>query len=122
MPNLLRPAALLPIILFSSSLLWSQQQGASSSKSGSYTAAEAPQSKITFDSSETLFSIFSALNACGYDADLASSQPVRQQVRTALAKAAAGSEEAHLAQTRLCAFYRDHKQPEPGRTLAQYVS
>src|SRR3954465_11410503 len=122
MPNLLRPAALLPIILFSSSLLWPQQQGASSSKSGSYTAAEAPQSKITFDSSETLFSIFSALNACGYDADGASSQPVRQQVRAALAKVTAASEDARSAQTRLCTFYREHQQPEPGRTLAQFVS
>jgi tetratricopeptide (TPR) repeat protein len=83
---------------------------------------EAPESKITFDSSETLFSIFSALNACGYDADGASSQPVRQQVRAALAKVTAASEDARSAQTRLCTFYREHQQPEPGRTLAQFVS
>ena len=104
-------------------MLWSQQpQGHSSSKSGGFTPLEAPDSKITIDSSESLFSVFAALNACGYDADLASSQPVRQQVRTALAKAAAASEEARAAQSGLCAFYRDHQQPEPGRTLAQYVS
>src|SRR4051812_31940439 len=109
--------------MIASSVLWSQQpQGGSSSKPGSYTPLEANDSKITFDSSETLFSIFSALNACGYDADLASSQPVRQQIRTALAKAAANAEDVRSAQTRLCAFYRDHQQPEPGRTLAQYVS
>src|SRR3954447_1945024 len=130
MPNLLRPAALLPIILLSSSLLWPQQQGASSSKSGSYTAAEAPQSKITFDSSETLFSIFSALNACGYDVDLVSAQPLRQQVRTALARAASssasdsasGSNDARAAQIRVCAFYREHTQPDSAHTLAQYIS
>src|SRR5438045_6621060 len=109
--------------MIASSLLWSQQpQGGSSSKSGSYTPLEANDSKTTFDSSETLFSIFSALNACGYDADLASSQPVRQQVRVALAHAAVSSEDARSTQTRLCAFYREHQQPEPGRTLAQYVS
>jgi len=103
--------------------LWSQQpQGGSSSKRGAYTPLEAPTSKITFDSSETLFSIFAALNACGYDADLSTSQPVRQQVRTALARVASSSDEARAAQTRLCAFYREHQQPEPGRTLAQYVS
>src|SRR3954466_11228615 len=122
MPNLLRPAALLPLVVLASSMLWTQEQGASSSKSGSYTAAEAPQSKITFDSSETLFTIFSALNACGYDADLASAQPVRQEVRTALARAASSSNEARLAQTRLCAFYREHTQLDPAHTLAQYIS
>ena len=122
MPNLLRPAALLPIVLLSTSLLWPQQQGASSSKSGSYTAAQAPQSKITFDSSETLFSIFSALNACGFETDLASAQPLRQQVRTALARAASSENDARLAQTRLCAFYREHTQVDPAHTFAQYVS
>ena len=102
--------------------MWSQQpQGGSSSKPGAYAQPEVP-SKITFDSSETLFSVFAGLNACGYDADLATSQPVRQQVRTALARAAASSEDARAAQTRLCTFYREHQQPEPGRTLAQYVS
>jgi len=120
MPNLLRPAALLPVILFSS-LLWPQQQGASSSKSGAYVAPEAPQSKITFDSSETLFSIFSALNACGYDADLASAQPLRQQVRSALAHAGSSSNDARPAQTRLCAFYCEHTQLDPDHTFAQYV-
>src|SRR3954469_2700423 len=117
----MRPAALLSLFLFTSSLVW-PQQGASSSKAGSYTPAEAPQSKITFDSSETLFSIFSALNACGYDADLGSAQPVRQQVRTALARAASSSNDARLAQTRLCAFYREHTQLDPAHTFAQYVS
>lgn len=119
MMNLLRPAALL-FLLFFATLLWSQ--GASSSKPGAYTPAEAPQSKITFDSSETLFSIFSALNACGYDSDLASSLPIRQQVRTALAKAASASPEARTAQTRLCAFYREHQQMDSAHTLAQYIS
>ena len=69
-----------------------------------------------------MFSAFAALNACGYDSDLTTSQPVRQQIRTALAKGAATSDETRVAQTRLCAFYRDHQQPEPGRTLAQFVS
>jgi hypothetical protein len=104
-------------------LLWSQQpQGGSSSKPGAYAPLELPESKITFDTSETLFSVFAALNGCGYDADLATSRPVRQQVRTAIAHAASSSEEARATQTRLCTFYRDHTQPEPGRTLAQYVS
>jgi tetratricopeptide (TPR) repeat protein len=44
------------------------------------------------------------------------------QVRTELAHAASSSEEVRSAQTRLCAFYRDHTQPESARTLAQYVS
>jgi tetratricopeptide (TPR) repeat protein len=109
-------------MMIATSLLSQQPQGRSSSKSGSYTPLEANDSKITFDSNETLFSVFAALNSCGYDADLATSQPLRQQVRTALAHAALASEEARAAQNRLCTFYRDHQQPEAGRTLAQYVS
>jgi tetratricopeptide (TPR) repeat protein len=119
MMNLLRPATLLSVLLFAT-LLWSQ--GASSSKAGTYAPAEAPQSKITFDSNESLFSVFSALNACGYDADLASARPVRQEVRTALANAASGSAEARATRTNLCAFYREHQQMDPAHTLAQYVS
>jgi tetratricopeptide (TPR) repeat protein len=54
--------------------------------------------------------------------DLASAQPLRQQVRTAIARASSTSDDARLAQTRLCAFYREHAQPDSTHTLAQYVS
>jgi len=105
--------------MFASSLL--NAQGASSSKQGAYIAPEAPQSKITFDSSEGLFSIFSALNACGYDSDLSGASAIRQQVRAEVAKAAS-SPETRAAQIRLCTFYRDHQQADSAHTLAQYVS
>ena len=42
---------------------------------------EAGGSAITLETSEPLFYLAAALNVCGYDADLASSSPVRQKVR-----------------------------------------
>ena len=49
-------------------------------------AAQAP-TKATLDVSETLFSVISAINVCGYDQELAASLPIRLQVRAQLVEA-----------------------------------
>ncbi len=83
-------------------------------------AAEGP-TKASLDVSETLFSIVSAANVCGYDQDLAASSPIRQQVRSDLVRASESAQVAAAAQA-MCRFYREHKQDDAAHTLAQYVS
>ncbi len=78
--------------------------------------------QVTLDGNEGLFTVLTAINACGYDANLDVSDPVRGQVRAEVAKAIEASAEAKESTDVMCKFYGDHQQPEPGRTLAQYVS
>jgi tetratricopeptide (TPR) repeat protein len=85
-------------------------------------AAAQQTSKVTLETSETLFSVLAALNACGYNQELASSYPVRAKIRAELARAAEASAEATGARNQLCQFYREHRQSDASRNLAQYVS
>ncbi|MBV9574621.1 MAG: hypothetical protein JOY93_11255, partial [Acidobacteriales bacterium] len=86
--------------------------------------AQAPASThgVTLDSSETLFAVFTALNACGYDAELPASDPLRMQIRSEVAKNVQASEPARSAEQTLCQSYQQHQQTDPSRNLAQYVS
>jgi len=86
---------------------------------GSWTQER--DAKVSFDSSETLFSMVAAINSCGYDTDLAASNRLRATVRAEMA-ANVASGQAEAAQRELCAFYRDHQQPDAAHELAQYVS
>ena len=79
-------------------------------------------SPAVLDANETVFAVVSALNACGYDADLAISNPVRAQIRKEIAAAVQASEQAQSAQQSMCQFYSDHTEPDPSRTLAKFVS
>jgi tetratricopeptide (TPR) repeat protein len=78
--------------------------------------------KVRLDTNESVFATFAALNACGYDADLANSDPLRAQIRSEIAANVSRSPEAQVAQQRVCTFYSDHHQPDSGRDIAQYVS
>jgi hypothetical protein len=84
------------------------------------SSAQTP--KVALDTSETLFTVFGAMNLCGYDQDLSISDPMRNQIRGEMAKAAESSAEAKTASQAMCQFYKDHEQPESWRTLSQYVS
>jgi hypothetical protein len=84
--------------------------------------AAATTSKITLDTSETLFSLLAAMNSCGYDADLANSDPVRAKIRQEIAQKTEASADAAHARAEFCRFYKDHQNPDPGRDLAQFVS
>ena len=78
--------------------------------------------KVALDTSETLFTVLTAINACGYDQELNSSDPVRAQVRSEVSKATQASDETKEVANNMCTFYRDHQQPDASRELAQYVS
>jgi tetratricopeptide (TPR) repeat protein len=77
---------------------------------------------VTLETSQTLFSVLAAVNACGYNQELGSSYAVRSKIRAELARAAEASPEAAGARDQLCQFYRDHRQADAGRDLAQYIS
>jgi tetratricopeptide (TPR) repeat protein len=80
----------------------------------------APQ--VSLDTSETLFTVLTAINACGYDDELNSSAPLRTEVRAEVARATQTFDQAKEETQILCQFYQQHLQRDPSRTLAQYVS
>ncbi|WP_035354595.1 tetratricopeptide repeat protein [Edaphobacter aggregans] len=84
---------------------------------------EAGGAAVTLETSESLFDLASALNACGYDTDLDSSAPVRKKVRDEINQALASAPPAARDhRDALCAYIRDHELSDPGLNLAQYVS
>jgi tetratricopeptide (TPR) repeat protein len=83
---------------------------------------EAGGSAITLETSEPLFFLATALNTCGYDADLAASAPIRTTIRQEINTALAASAEARDARDALCSYIQLHTLTDPGRNLAQYVS
>ena len=108
-----------------------QQRGSSSSTPGQESTSdvrprigqpEAGGSAITLDTSEQLFDLAAGLNACGYDADLANSDPVRQEVRDEMAASLKETALARQSRDELCAYFTDHELTDKGRQLAQYVS
>jgi tetratricopeptide (TPR) repeat protein len=81
------------------------------------------QSAITLDSSETLFAVLTALNACGYDQDVTISDATRSNVRAEVQRSLRDSEAAEEARTALCEFYQGHvASNDPNRNLSQYIS
>ena len=85
-------------------------------------AAAQQTPKVTLETSETMFSVMAALNACGYNQELSASYPVRARIRAELARAAEASPESAAARGQLCQFYSDHRRADSGLDLAQYVS
>ncbi len=83
---------------------------------------EAGGAAVTLEYSEPLFQVAAALNACGYDADLDKSAPVRTQVRAELNEALAASEEARTSRDALCAYITQHHLSDTGLDVGQYVS
>jgi len=77
---------------------------------------------VTLETSEPLFEMAAALNACGYDADLDKSAPVRAEVRNDMNTALAGSEDARTSRDALCAYVALHHLNDAGLNVGQYVS
>jgi hypothetical protein len=77
---------------------------------------------VTLEVSEPLFQMSAALNACGYDADLDKSAPVRAEVRQEMNDALAQSETARDARDKLCAYVALHRMNDTGLDVGQYVS
>lgn len=83
---------------------------------------DAGGASVTLETSEPLFQIAAALNACGYDAGLEASAPVRAKVREEMNAALAGSETGRDSRDKLCAYIRLHRQNDSGLDVGQYVS
>src|ERR1039457_4665967 len=83
-------------------------------------AQERPQ--VSLETSETLFTVLTAINTCGYDQELNASDPLRAQIRSEVAKAVENTAGAQDAIAPLCAFYRQHEAADEARDLSQYVS
>jgi hypothetical protein len=77
---------------------------------------------VTLETSEPLFQMAVALNACGYDADLDKSPPVRTEVRAEINAALAESEAARTSRDALCAYVSRHHLNDLGLEVGQYVS
>jgi len=83
---------------------------------------EAGGAAVTLEDSEPLFDLASALNACGYDADLDKSAPVRARVRADMNEALQASEEARTTRDALCTYITRHHANDMGLDVGQYVS
>src|SRR4030088_3649493 len=78
--------------------------------------------QVSLETSETLFTLLTAINTCGYDQDLNAPDPLRTQIRSEVSKAVANTAGAQDVIAPMCAFYRQHQAPEATRDLSQYVS
>ena len=80
-------------------------------------------SAITLDTSETIFSVLTALNSCGYDEDLTISDASRINIRAEVQRNLKESDEAQVALTTMCDYYQNHLAGKNTmRSLSQYVS
>ena len=76
----------------------------------------------SLETSESLFDVMAALNTCGYNEGLSTSDPVRQQVRDDIDHALEQSEAARDSRDRLCGFIRTHTMSSNKLNLAAYIS
>jgi tetratricopeptide (TPR) repeat protein len=80
------------------------------------------QTPVALDTNETLFTVLTAINSCGYDQELGVSDPLRAQVRSQVALARQKSQEASDAADAMCKYYQEHQTPDASKALSQYVS
>ncbi len=78
--------------------------------------------QVSLETSETLFTVLTAINTCGYDQELTSSDPLRAQIRSEVAKAVENTAGAQDVVAPMCGFYRQHQAADASRDLSQYVS
>jgi tetratricopeptide (TPR) repeat protein len=79
-------------------------------------------SPVTLDTNETVFSVLTAVNSCGFDMELSASDPLRDAVRGEVASAVQNSADAVQAEQNWCQFYAERQDQDPSRTLSRYVS
>ena len=84
-------------------------------------ADQAPP-QVALETNETLFTVLAAINQCGYDTELAASDPLRQQIRDEVKKAVDAAPDAAESMQAMCQFYNEHLKDDSTHTLAQYVS
>src|SRR5215472_8349283 len=77
---------------------------------------------ISLVSSESVFFMASALNACGYEQGLDESAPVRKRVREEMNAALSKSEDARKARDKMCLYIAQHRMTGTDKDVAQYIS
>ena len=77
---------------------------------------------ISLVSSEPVFLMAAALNACGYDEGLEESAPVRKRVRDEIDQALAKSEDARDKRDKVCLYIAQHRTTGSERDISQYIS
>jgi tetratricopeptide (TPR) repeat protein len=77
---------------------------------------------ITLDTSETLFAVLAAMNACGYDVDLNIADAQRLNIRVEMQRNMRSSDEAQAALGTMCEWYQAHRGKDSAHDLSQYVS
>jgi tetratricopeptide (TPR) repeat protein len=77
---------------------------------------------VSLETSETLFTVLTAINTCGYDQELTISDPLRMQVRAEVAKAIENTAGAQEVIGPMCLFYRQHESADAAHDLSHYVS
>jgi tetratricopeptide (TPR) repeat protein len=78
--------------------------------------------QIALDTSESLFTVLTAINVCGYDSELDAADPLRGQIRSEVESALQASEPARNNVQTMCQTYTEHQQPDASRNLSQYIS
>jgi hypothetical protein len=77
---------------------------------------------ISLVSSEQVFMMAAALNACGYNEGLEQSAPVRQRVREEMNLSLEKSEDARAKRDQLCLFVAQHRMTGSVKDVSQYIS
>jgi hypothetical protein len=77
---------------------------------------------VSLISSEPVFLVAAALNACGYDDGLDESEPVRKRVRDEMDQALKKSEDARGKRDKVCLFIAQHRLAVSERDISQYIS
>jgi len=77
---------------------------------------------VTLETSETLFTVLTAINACGYDYELGISSPLRTLVRQEVARNIQAAVDGREVTQAMCALYKEHEASDAAHTLAEYVS
>jgi tetratricopeptide (TPR) repeat protein len=77
---------------------------------------------VSLISSEPVFLMAAALNACGYDDGLDESAPVRRRVRDEIDQALRKSEDARGKRDKICLFIAQHRLAVAERDISQYIS
>ena len=77
---------------------------------------------VSLISSEPVFLMAAALNACGYDDGLDESEPVRRRVRDEIDQALSKSEDARGKRDKVCLFIAQHRMTGTERDISQYIS
>src|SRR5713226_8809718 len=75
---------------------------------------------ISLVTSEPVFLMAAALNACDYNEGLDESSPIRAKVREEINQALSRSEEARNARDKVCLFIAQHRMTGSERDIAQY--